>query len=161
MGDTTRYECGIMSYSLRVGDIMSEAVTAGPESTLAKTIQMMNERSIGHAVVLGESGPIGIITERDILKAVVKPGFNLESILVKDVMSSKLITIRKDAPVEQAAAKMATYGIRRLPVLNSGELVGIVTAMDIVRATPRMGDLMDETLKHIDGLLVRKKRRTI
>ena len=77
---------------------------------------------------------VGIVTERDILRKLVQES-PYTALRVKDVMSSPLVTIDGDAAIGEAADLMAERNIRRLPVTGKGEIRGIITERDIIRAT--------------------------
>lgn len=134
-----------MAGALLVRDIMTKPVkTARPDSSVAEVVRKMNKFGIGSIVVVERGQPVGVITERDILSKVVEPCIDPRNIRAKDVMSSPVITIREDATVEEAAELMAKRGVKKLPVVNNGKLVGIVTSTDIVRNAPSLLELIKE-----------------
>ena len=119
---------------MKVKDIMTKNVkTISPNATMEEAAQEMRKNKIGCLVVVEGEKPIGIITERDLAYKIIAQGKNLET-KVKEVMSSDLKTIDKDANIKQAAKLMASHVIRRLPVVEKGKLIGIVTIDDIMRA---------------------------
>ena len=81
---------------------------------------------------------VDILTERDVLKRVVDEGRKPEETLVKDVMSKPLITISSEASLENAIELMFKHKIKKLPVVENGKLVGLVTFTDLVRAEPTL-----------------------
>lgn len=119
---------------MKVKDIMTKNVkTISPDATMEEAAQEMRKNKIGCLVVVEGEKPIGIITERDLAYKIIAQGKSLET-KVKEVMSSDLKTIDKDANIKQAAKLMASHVIRRLPVVEKGKLIGIVTIDDIMRA---------------------------
>ena len=91
----------------------------------------MNEHNIGSVVVLRDGVPVGILTERDILRGlVIYKG--LPELKVGKLMSSPLITCSPETPIPKAFALMREHHIRRLPVMDGNKLVGIVTERDII-----------------------------
>ncbi len=119
---------------MKVKDIMTKNVkTISPNATMEEAAQEMRKNKIGCLVVVEGEKPIGIITERDLAYKIIAQGKSLET-KVKEVMSSDLKTIEKDADIKQAAKLMASHVIRRLPVVEKGKLIGIVTIDDIMRA---------------------------
>lgn len=119
---------------MKVKDIMTKNVkTISPNATMEEAAQEMRKNKIGCLVVVEGEKPIGIITERDLAYKIIAQGKSLET-KVKEVMSSDLKTIDKDADIKQAAKLMASHVIRRLPVVEKGKLIGIVTIDDIMRA---------------------------
>ncbi|MBS7608829.1 CBS domain-containing protein, partial [Candidatus Bathyarchaeota archaeon] len=81
---------------------------------------------------------VGVLTERDVLKRVVDEGRNPDKTLVKEVMSKPPITINPDADLEDAIELMFKHKIKKLPVVENGKLVGLVTFTDLVRAQPAL-----------------------
>src|SRR5947209_13376935 len=119
---------------MQVRDGMSEAVlTIGPRHTLRDAAAAMLRRNVGAAVVVDpeEQGP-GVITERDILKA-VGSGNDPDRELVADHLTSDLTFASPDWSLEQAAAAMVRGSFRHLVVVEGGELTGMLSMRDIVR----------------------------
>jgi len=117
-----------------VKEVMNRNVkTIRPEDTVKYAAQIMNENHIGSLVVVSGSGEvIGIITERDILVDVVATGKSAENIKISEIMTPNIITITPDKTLEEAADIMTENKIKKLPVVDNGKLVGIVTATDLV-----------------------------
>lgn len=122
--------------------------TVGIEATIGEAVQKMNKFHIGSVVVVDseKKRPLGILTERDILRLVeLSPAPLLDR--VKEVMSRQLVTIDPSAGVEEAAGLMARKGVKRLPVMEGDELVGIITSSDIIRANPTLVKALMDLLK--------------
>jgi len=116
---------------MRVSDIMTEAaVSDQADDTLAEAARKMWEQQTGSLVVLEGETLAGIITERDILKAVAT-GTELEKTRVEDVMVRDLVTIHPGASLREAASVMTDKWIRHLPVIDQGKLVGILSQRDL------------------------------
>jgi CBS domain-containing protein len=108
-------------------------LTIGPGHTLREAAQTMWDRRVGAAVVLDPDAPgPGVITERDILRAVAQ-GRDPESERVADHLTAKLTFASPDWSLEQAAEAMVRGGFRHLVVVNGSDLVGILSMRDIVR----------------------------
>ena len=119
---------------MQVREGMSETVlTIGPRHTLRDAAQAMCRRNVGAAVVLDPEaqGP-GVITERDILRA-IGTGEDPDRELVADYLTSDLTFASPDWPLERAAAAMVRGRFRHLVVVEGGELAGILSMRDIVR----------------------------
>ena len=141
-----------MSGILLVRDIMTSNVkTVRPFSTVRDVVDKMNKFGIGSIVVVEEDRPIGIITERDVLRKLLEPFFDLGLVKAKDIMSTKLVTIRGDVGVEEAASLMVNKKIKKLPVVEDEKLVGIVTSVDVMRANPKIVEFFEEHLKAKHG----------
>jgi CBS domain-containing protein len=119
---------------MQVREGMSETVlTIGPRHTLREAAQAMCRRNVGAAVVLDPDAPgPGVITERDILKA-IGSGDDPNRELVSDHLTTDLTFASPDWSLEQAAAAMVRGSFRHLVVVDRGELAGILSMRDIVR----------------------------
>lgn len=129
---------------LLVRDSMTrEVVTAAPRTTAAEALRMCRERRIRHLPVVEEGRLVGLISDRDLRSAAPALGDPgraeaLGEILVGDEMTREVVTANPEDPIEHAA--MAMYGKRIgcLPVVEGGELVGILTASDVMSALVRL-----------------------
>jgi CBS domain-containing protein len=112
-------------------------VTA-PEATADDVIQTLVKCNIGSLVVMetrdGKSSMIGIVTERDILRAQAAHRAPLEQLLVHQIMTENVITTSLVDTLQDAMRLMTTHRIRHLPVMDEGRLIGIVSIGDIVKA---------------------------
>ncbi len=127
-----------------VRDGMTEVVlTVGPGHTLREAAASMCDRRVGAAVVLDPEaqGP-GVITERDILRA-VGDGQDPDAERVADHLTARLTFAAPDWSLEQAAAAMVKGGFRHLVVVEGADLVGILSMRDIVRAWTGDGALCE------------------
>jgi CBS domain-containing protein len=94
----------------------------------------MSKKGVSCAVVTHAGGAVGIVTERDMVSKVLADAVDPRNVLVRDIMSTPLISIPAEADLSEAAAMMAQYRIRRLVVVDgTGAMVGIVTTGDIAR----------------------------
>ena len=117
----------------RLGRVMSSPVTTmDVGGTLGVAAHLMIQHDIGAVVVVEGKKPVGIVTERDITKQAVKGGDVLKN-AAKQVMSKPLITATANMPVQEAFELMLKNKVRRLPILEAGNLEGIVTTQDIMR----------------------------
>jgi len=129
---------------MKVREIMSKKIeTIHEDKTVVEAAQLMIKEHIGCLIILDPDDQLeGMITERDILKLVAaKKGVNTK---VKSVMTKKLITIGPEAILEEAADLMMQYKIKKLPVVENGELVGIVTATDLITYEDKLVEKLSE-----------------
>ncbi len=120
---------------LFVNDIMSSKVkTIEGSSSILEAAVLMDKSRIGSLVIIGRGGPVGIVTEGDISRAVAKR-LEVAKVHVESIMSKPLITAKREMRVEEAAKLMADSHVKKLPVVDYGRLVGMVTQTDIVGAS--------------------------
>ncbi len=140
--DTTSGQCRSGCRPLRVGDIMSrDAVTAGPQDTIASAARTMSEHNVSCVVVVEQDRAIGILTEKDVLKGVAGRDIDFHRLRVQERMSSPPVAIAPDLPILDAGRIMSDRNIRRLPIVRDDRLVGIVTETDITRGLVSLNPL--------------------
>ena len=135
-----------------VNDIMiQKVVTTTRKAMMSEAARTMGEKHIGSLIVVENDEPIGIVTERDLLSKVLMRGLDPLKVEVERVMSSPLISIDVSTTIKETARMMVkTKG--RLAVFDSGKLVGIVTASDLIKTIPQV----DETLLKVDDFMTKK-----
>jgi len=115
-----------------IADVMTKSVISVDASiTVNEAAKMMEDAKVGAVIVMENNSPIGIVTDRDFSVKVVAHAYQITE-PVKQIMSSPLFSINSDESVRIAADLMHDRGIRKLPVIDDGKVVGIVTATDIV-----------------------------
>ncbi len=132
----------------RVTEIMTEAPIDTIERglTVAFAANVMKERARGSLVVVDGGKPIGIITERDLVRRVLAENKSPSATKIGDVMSEPLISVGPEATISSVANVMYKNGIRRLPVIEGGRLLGMVTSTDLARTMQRESE-KDEVLR--------------
>jgi len=116
-----------------VGEIMARDVLAvEPSAALVDAAAQMHGRRVGAVVVLADGRLVGILTERDVLRAVATGRVDAP---VSDAMTAAPETVEADEPSGQAAALMIHGGFRHLPVVDGDAVVGMVSIRDLVRLT--------------------------
>ena len=119
-----------------VSEIMSKEVAMIEETaTMSDAAKIMGKRHIGSLLVKGREKPAGIVTERDLLTRVIAANKDPKKVKVFDVMSPRLITIKPQATIREAARTMIKEK-GRLVVMEERDLVGILTASDLIRSLP-------------------------
>ncbi len=115
---------------------MSKSVMAVELNTNTRDCaKMMAKKGVSCAVITQGGSAVGIVTERDLVSKVLAETIDPKNVLVRDIMSTPLITVAPNAPLTGAAELMAQYRVRRLVVVDqSGTLAGIVTTGDIARS---------------------------
>lgn len=122
---------------LEVRDVMTyPAITEDEDVSVAEIVKCMKMSGISCEVITKGDNPVGIVTDRDVVTKVIMKGRNPGEVKAKEIMSSPLMTIESDASLGRAGKVLIEKGIRRLPVIDNGELVGIVSLRNIVTREP-------------------------
>jgi CBS domain-containing protein len=122
-----------------VGEIMtSDVLTVEPSDTIGETAQKMVERGVSSAVVSDYGTLIGIVTERDLTRAVAGRVHTSEA-RVREWMTSDPITLGPNATADEAAKIMLDNGFRHVPIVDEGRAVGIVSIRDVARWSTEEG----------------------
>ena len=122
---------------MKVRDIMSRPIIAEDEDTLVTKIAAdMDELRIGSVVITSKGKPAGIITERDIALKVLLKNKRASEVKAKEIMAFPLVTIEPETSVDEACKLAARKRIKRLPVVENGMLIGIVSIRDLLTRKP-------------------------
>lgn len=120
---------------MSVKDIMvEEVITAKPDTKVKDAVKLMNKNEIGCLVVTRDGKPVGIITERDVLKKIVCESKNPEQVRVSEIMSKPLVVGKINMDLGEVAKLILKRNVKKLPVVDGEKLVGLITLTDIVRA---------------------------
>jgi len=121
-----------------------------PETSVYEAAGLMVDKDVGCLLVSGNDGPVGIVTQKDVLRRVTSRRVNPELTKVKDVMSSPLISIGQETSIGDAAKKMIEMGIKRLVVTGEdGDFRGLITMTDIVRWVANQEKLSDSLIDYL------------
>ena len=117
---------------MNIGGVMrTKLVTARPDESAADAIRRMLSSGIGSVIVIEDNAPIGMFTERDVLR-LAGEGTDFETIPVRRAMTGRPLTIAADDDILAASQMMAERKLRHLPVTEDGNLVGIVSMRDVL-----------------------------
>lgn len=131
-----------------VRDIMSKAIkVVRPDTLVKEVVATMNKFNIGSIVVVKGDRPVGIITERDVLRRIVEPCLAPETLRAREVMTSPVVSIDANVSINEAANTMTKKRIKRLLVVEREKLVGILTFTDIVTQVPKMLSILEELVR--------------
>ncbi|AGK96248.1 CBS domain-containing protein [Clostridium pasteurianum] len=134
---------------MKVSEIMTESVASlNSDDTIERAAQLMMEHNIGSIPVCRGEKVVGVITDRDITLRSVANGQNAKVQTVKEIMSSNPVLIQPSMETEDAARIMSERQIRRLPVVENDNLVGIISLGDIA-TNSTMKNLAEKTLCEI------------
>ncbi|MEM4189785.1 MAG: CBS domain-containing protein [Candidatus Caldarchaeum sp.] len=129
-----------MDSGTMVKEIMTEnVVTVSFDDSVYAAARLMADKGVGSCVVVKNDKPVGIVTERDVVRRVVAAGLSPKRTRVEDIMSSPLIVVGENTSVAEAAAIMARHGVRRLVVVTDDRLAGVISVTDLVRVVGEEG----------------------
>lgn len=119
--------------SMTISDVMTKSVISVDASmTINEAAKMMEDAKVGAVIVMENNLPVGIVTDRDFTVKVAAHAYQI-STPVKQIMSSPLFSITSTDSIRTASDLMHDRGIRKLPVIDDENIVGIITATDIVK----------------------------
>jgi len=135
--------------NIMVSDLMTQdPITISPDINLLECVKKMVKKRTGSVLIVDKKKLVGLISEHDILWALTK---KLPSDLAKiksiDISPRKIATIKPSAPIEEAWRKMKKLKFERLPVIKDKELIGLITAKDILNFHPELYRELDEFAK--------------
>ncbi len=148
----TQHKHGTVHHQ-EIKEIMRQITTITPENTLYEAARIMGVKHIGSLIVIKYETPVGIITERDLLREVADEeialekdwlagGATIKEEKVEKIMTYPLITMSVNSSIKEAAQTMIEKRIRRIAVRESGKVVGIITATDLIRCLPGVPEKM-------------------
>ena len=133
---------------MNVGHVMNRAVVAiDSDASVKDAASKMAQHQIGCLIVTEKGRPVGILTETDMLSRVLALAKNAESTKVKTVMSEPLICGSPDMDFIEATKLMVNRAIKKLPITQGEQLVGIVTITDVIAVHPGMHEFIEEEAK--------------
>lgn len=145
---------------LKIQDIMTyPVITQSINSTVSEAASTMCAHNIGSLIIVdSQEKPVGIVTERDMLRKIIMTNRNPTATDIEQIMSRPIITGHPKMDLEEAAKLMITKEIKRLLIIESGKLVGMVTLTDIVGSHPQIVSTLERSLS-IDNLPKRLRKQ--
>lgn len=136
-----------MATGIKVKDAMaSRVVTARPSQNVFEGSKIMKKEDVGSIVICEGSKPIGIVTREDVIDKVTSKDLQASKVSLKEIMNSPIVETTPDTDLADAARTMVKYGYERLPVVNMGKLVGMISDRDIARVAPAAIEILRERL---------------
>jgi CBS domain-containing protein len=117
-----------------VRDIMTkQIVMIDHDKSALEAAKTMAEKGISSVFVVRDGQPVGIVSERDFIKKICAKELPIAEVKIGDIMSKILTTADPETPIEVAVQRMVNHKIRRLPIMEGGKLIGIITVTDLAR----------------------------
>ncbi|MGW8529312.1 MULTISPECIES: CBS domain-containing protein [Nocardiopsidaceae] len=127
-----------------IAEVMSETVhTVAPETTLREAARIMRDEDVGDVVVTDSGRIRGVLTDRDIVVRCVADEGDPDRVTVGQVCSAEVVTVPRQSSLRDAVHAMRASSVRRLPVVDGPEVVGIVTMGDLARVVDEDSALAD------------------
>jgi CBS domain-containing protein len=135
-----------MASNIVVRDIMTKDVhVVRNDTSAAEVVATMAKYDVGYIMVEMSGKPTGIITEHDVIVRLVTQGIAPSSVIARMIYTNPIFTIDENATVEEAVKLMKHWGVKHLPVTGTqGELVGVLTAENVMFAVPSMLSTIEE-----------------
>ena len=134
-----------------MGKSVQDAMTSNPctidaDQTVSYAARMLKDENVGLAPVVEGQRLVGTLTDRDIVTRVVAEGKDPQSVKVRDVASSNLVTVDPQQDLDEALRLMASNQVRRLPVVEEGRLVGVLAQADVAEHAKekKVGEMVEE-----------------
>ena len=142
--------------------MVPDVITVKADTIVKEAVKIMNKNEIGCLVVENDGKVVGIMTERDLLRRIIEESRDPEEVKVSEIMSKPLIVGAAHMGVEDVVRLMFMWKIKKLPILENGRLIGLITLTDIAR-TAGMGSLLDKIIKELkeSGWLPPKRMKKI
>ncbi|MBI4175748.1 MAG: CBS domain-containing protein [Candidatus Aenigmarchaeota archaeon] len=132
---------------VKVKDVMKKFVyTVDPEISVDAAARIMTNNRIGSIIVVDKGKPVGIVTDSDIVTVVAK-GDDPKKVKLKSLEQRKFITASPEEDLMKVIRTMVKTGVKRMPVIKDGQLLGIVSDKEIMITAPEMIDILSEKLK--------------
>jgi len=143
-----------LEISRAVASLLQEDVTfIESGASVAEAVGIMVQKSVRNIFVMNKGVPVGLIRDWDIVRGVVAPKLNSETVTVDEIMSTPVTSINADAELPEIAAVMAETGVRRVLVLRDGKVLGTITAGNLLNLLSHFPDRNTrEILRSIAGL---------
>ncbi len=122
--------------------------TIEPTASAYEAVKLMADRNVGALVVVERGKVVGIVSERDYARKIVLMARSSKDTPLSDIMSSPVLYVQPDQTSEECMVLMTENRLRHLPVMDSGQLIGLVSIGDLVKATISEQQFIIEQLEH-------------
>ncbi len=137
-----------MATGIKVKDAMvNRVVTARPDQTVLEGSKIMKKECVGSLIICEGKEPVGIVTREDVVNKIAAKDLPASKSLLKDIMTTELVTCTPDQDITEAAALMSKHKYERIPVVSMGKLIGIVSAREIAKVAPSALEVLTEHLR--------------
>lgn len=121
-----------------------------PDSSVFEALKLMADKNVGALLVMNDGKLRGILSERDYARKVILLGKSSHELAVRDIMSDKVVCVGPQQTVDECMALMSSKRIRHLPVLANGQVVGVLSIGDLVKAIIA---LQQQTIQQLESYI--------
>jgi len=147
----------LIKLSSRVGSVLeqkgSTVWSVTPDQTVYKAIERMADKGVGALLVISAEKLVGIVSERDYTRKVILNGKSSQATVVHEIMTSPVIFVAPDQTVDECMGIMTRRHIRHLPIMENGNVLGVVSIGDLVKWVVSE---QEETIKHLQNYISAK-----
>lgn len=137
-----------MHTGIQVGHAMTKnPVIVSKETNIKECAKEMIKHKVGSVLVIENKKLLGILTEKDIIEKVVLTEKEPKNVKAEQVMTNKITTTTPEEDIYKAILKMRNTSVRRLPVIENNEIIGLLTLKDILRIHPDLFDIIAEKIR--------------
>jgi len=149
----------LMPKSLKLEDVMTKnVITVGERATVKKVVELMSKHDIGCLIVMKRRKAVGIVTGKDILKRVLLSPKNNKKTQVNDIlkrkvteiMSKPLVVGKPQTELREGIRLMSEWKVKKLPIVENGHLLGLVTYTNIIRSTSYLEQIISSFMSKVD-----------
>lgn len=134
-------------------DIMKQYTTMlSGELSVLEASKIMASDQVGFVIIQIDGDPVGIVTEWDLINNVVSKEVDTRKVKLKDIMKQNMISVAPDTPTDKVADMMNRNGIRRIPVISNGRLLGVITSRDILRVFKEYMESLSQIIDRFGNL---------
>lgn len=127
--------------------MVRKPIAISPNATVKEAAALMKKQDVGSLVVKEDEKLIGYITEQEIVHKIVAKGLDPNKKKVKHIVNHEAKTIGPNVDMYDALKRMARFGVRQLPVVDKGKLVGLLTQKTILKVQPQLFELVAEKIE--------------
>ena len=132
----------------KVGEFMNrDLVQVRPDTSVKRCAEVMAAEKVSSALVTEKKKVLGIVTEKDLARKIVAKGLDANEVMAKDIMSTDVVTVSSNTSLYDAMVLINKRKIKHLPVVDSNAVVGIITAMEILRVQPSYMEILANPIK--------------
>jgi CBS domain-containing protein len=126
----------------------TRVLSIGPDATVYEALALMAEKGVGALMVMDDTHPVGLFSERDYARNVILKGRTSRETPVRDIMSAPVLCVTPEQPLEEAMALMTEHRVRHLPVIRDEQLLGMVSIGDLIKSIISEQKFIIEQLEH-------------